>query len=111
MPLGSQVPPCELATACPTFLTLQECRACHWHPAERSTKSWHRNPACHTCRLKKEVEYQQAFTAEDARLCLVCLAPIADCPHPPDAVLPGAMDLFCGQALDGGFCSWSVVMD
>jgi hypothetical protein len=46
--------------------------------------------------LGKEVEYQQGFTGEGARLCLVCLAPVADCPHPPHAVLPGAMDLFCG---------------
>ena len=44
------------------------------------------------------MEYQQGFTGAGARLCLVCLAPVADCPHPPAAVLPGAMDLFCGCA-------------
>lgn len=41
------------------------------------------------------MEYQQGFSAEGQRLCLVCQAPVAGCPQPPDAVLPGAMDLFC----------------
>ncbi len=47
-------------------------------------------------RFLNPVEYQQAFTAEDSRLCICCLSPVAVCSAKKTAVLEGAMDLFCG---------------
>ena len=45
------------------------------------------------------MEYQQAFTAEEGRLCICCMAPVTACSTKKTAVLEGAMDLFCGYAL------------
>ena len=33
-------------------------------------------------RLRNVVEYQQAFTADGQRLCLVCMEPVATCTAP-----------------------------
>ena len=52
--------------------------------------------ACRYARFVNPVEYQQAFTAEGARLCICCLAPVTACSTRQTAVLDGAMDLFCG---------------
>ncbi len=77
---------CNLVMQCGEFLT--EVPSCPMSAAAR------------LCRLRKEVVlYQQAFSAGGARLCLVCLAPVPHCAHPPGALLPGGMDLFCGCAV------------
>ena len=55
--------------------------------------------ACRYARFVNPVEYQQAFTAADERLCICCLAPIAACSAKKTAVLTGAMDLFCGYVM------------
>ena len=51
---------------------------------------------CRYARFVNPVEYQQAFTAEEGRLCICCMAPVTACSAKKTAVLEGAMDLFCG---------------
>ena len=42
------------------------------------------------------MEYQQAFTAGEERLCICCMATVTASTAKKTAVLDGAMDLFCG---------------
>lgn len=51
---------------------------------------------CRYARFVNPVEYQQAFTAEEGRLCICCMAPVTACSAKKAAVLEGAKDLFCG---------------
>ncbi|KAL0027354.1 hypothetical protein WJX79_003195 [Trebouxia sp. C0005] len=58
-------------------------------------------------RFVNPVEYQQAFTADNGRLCICCLSPVPACSAKKAAVLEGAMDLFCGADCEGKFCTRS----
>ena len=52
--------------------------------------------ACRYARFVNPVEYQQAFTAKEERLCICCMAIVTACIAKKTVVLDGAMDLFCG---------------
>ena len=71
--------PCNALMVCYTYLNVP------YSPCSRGLGHLPRREMTYTrcaCRLRGSVEYQQAFTEDGQRLCMVCLGPVTTCTAP-----------------------------